>query len=327
MPDYVFTVRNVSKGEFGNEPARRAMFLEVPSKKSVKTPLPDHKISKRDWIAKVLEDAAGRVNPDTGEPVGDIVIYVHGYNNSTAAMLQRLRNIKRAFAANGFEGSVIGFDWPSADSALNYLEDRWDAKQTANQLVREGIESFVRLQRPDCEINLHLMAHSMGAYVVREALDHADDRRSIASVSWSVSQILLFGADVSASSLGDDNSKSSSLYRHCNRMTNYFNHFDNALSLSNIKRIGVSPRAGRVGLPGDVPRKAVNIDCSDRFEAIADRFKDDPFAGHRWYFQDDEFLADAYHTIMGDTDRESLPTRLALRDRLVLRETPKTATA
>jgi len=316
MPDYVFTVRRARSDGFGSEPGP-TRFLEVPD--AAERPLPAHRIRKSDWIRRVLEVAAGRTNPVTGEAVGDIVIYVHGYNNSTRSMLARLRRIRSAFAAEGFEGAVIGFDWPSADSALNYLEDRWDAKQTANQLVREGIESFVRLQRPDCEINLHLMAHSMGAYVVREAFDQADDRRSIAAVSWSVSQVLLFGADVSVSSLDDGNPKSSSLYRHCNRLTNYFNHFDNALSLSNIKRIGVAPRTGRVGLSGAEPRKAVDVDCTVHFQSAAGGFGGDEFAGHRWYFDNAEFLADAYYTVLGDVDRNSVPTRRLEQGKLMLR--------
>lgn len=306
MVDYVFTARKIAQGKFGSEPGP-VRFLEVPD--GAGAPEPDHQIRKTTWIRAVQDAASGRMNILTHQPMGDIVIYVHGYNHSPATMLERLRNLREGLEAEGFTGAVIGFDWPSADSALNYLEDRWDGRQTAYLLMREGIESFVRMQRPDCEINLHIMAHSMGSFVVREAFDYADDRRSVASVSWSVSQVLLFGADVSAGSLADGQPKSSSLYRHCNRLTNFFNHYDNVLSLSNIKRIGVAPRAGRVGLPVDSPRKAVNVDCSARYLAVAEQYKDDPFAGHRWYFTDKTFLRDAYETIVGDTDRNGISTR------------------
>ena len=306
MDDYVLTVRKITKGALGSEPGS-ARFLRVPAEANV--PVPDHQIRKPAWLREVLNASTGRINLETRQPMGDLVIYVHGYNHSPETMLMRLRDLRMGLEAQGFTGAVIGFDWPSADSALNYLEDRWDAKQTANMLVREGIESFVRLQRPDCEINLHILAHSMGSYVVREAFDYADDRRSLAAVSWSVSQVLLFGADISATSLTDGNPKGSSLYRHCNRLTSYFNHFDNVLSLSNIKRVGVAPRAGRVGIPAELPRKAVDVDCSARFDAVAEAYSRDKFAGHRWYFTDEVFLRDAYETIMGDTDRESVSTR------------------
>ena len=56
---------------------------------------------------------------------------------------------------------------------------------------------------------MHVLAHSMGAYVVREAFDDADDTADIAQKSWSVSQVMLVGVDVSVASLAAGNPKSS----------------------------------------------------------------------------------------------------------------------
>lgn len=36
-------------------------------------------------------------------------------------------------------------------------------------------------------MHVHVLAYSMGAFVVREAFDDADDRRRIAAVNWTVS--------------------------------------------------------------------------------------------------------------------------------------------
>jgi esterase/lipase superfamily enzyme len=94
-----------------------------------------------------------------------------------------LRKLRVALRGQGFRGTVIGFDWPSAGQALNYLEDRKDAKATALALVDEGIATFAALQRQDCPIHVHVLAHSMGCYVVREAFDDADDRPAIAARS------------------------------------------------------------------------------------------------------------------------------------------------
>ena len=144
---------------------------------------------------------------------------------------------------------------------LNYLEDRHDAKQTALQLVTDGITLFAEEQGTDCTINVHLLGHSTGAYVIREAFDDADDA-SLANNSWLVSQIALIGGDVSSASLSDTTASAESLYRHCTRLTNYSNRHDAVLKLSNAKRVGMAPRVGRVGLPTDAPSKAVDIDCS-----------------------------------------------------------------
>ena len=302
--DYVFSVRGVRNGKFGNEPSASS-FLEVPG--NANDLKPEQKITKAAWVRKVIEEA--KHAPEGGDVGrGDIVFYVHGFNNSTRAVLSRTRKIATGLRANGFKGVVVAFDWPSADSALNYLEDRMDAKQSAFRLVDEGIRTFAALQEPSCRINLHVLAHSMGAYVVREAFDDADDRPAIAASSWSVSQILLVAADVSASGMADGNPKSSSLYRHCVRLTNYYNHFDEVLSLSNVKRVGVSPRAGRVGLPDTAPSKAVDIYCGQHYRDT--HGTSDAAKGHNWYFDDAVFLRDAFHTIDGKIDRADIPTRL-----------------
>jgi len=41
--------------------------------------------------------------------------------------------------AEGWEGIVASFDWPSANSTLNYIEDRSDASKVALMLVNRGI--------------------------------------------------------------------------------------------------------------------------------------------------------------------------------------------
>lgn len=302
--DYIFTVRSASGDGFSDEPGA-SYFLQVPG--TARSLKPSQQIKKTDWINAVID--LSKKGSHTGVAEGDIVIYIHGFNNSTGSVLRRLRLLKKGLKAQGFDGAVIAFDWPSADKALNYLEDRLDAKQSAFRLVTEGIASFAALQTPECRINTHLIAHSMGAYVVREAFDDADDRPAIAARSWSVSQILFLGADVSAGSMEEGHSKTSSLYRHCVRLTNYFNPFDNVLTLSNVKRIGVSPRAGRVGVASPEPRKLVDLNCGPYFEKHGSRVTGPDDSAHNWYFADKKVMADMAHTLAGDVDREKIPTR------------------
>ena len=149
----------------------------------------------------------------TGQATGDILVFIHGYNNDQQVVLERHRQLKKDLKASGYKGAVISFDWPSASSTLNYLEDRSDAKKTALKLVDDCIKLFTITQQKGCELNVHLLAHSTGAYVIREAFDDADDRKSIASTNWSVSQIAFIGADVSSKSMAERDSKSVS-YTH-----------------------------------------------------------------------------------------------------------------
>ena len=304
--DYMLVARSKSADGFSNEPGA-VYFLGVPSDEN--GPKFRHKMSPRTWRDAVLEQASsGTRNTQT---TGDIVFYVHRYNNSQETVLERQRKLQRGLEHNGFDGVVVSFDWPSADNVLNYLEDRHDAKKSALMLVKHGIHAFAKMQEPACKIDMHVLAHSMGAYVVREAFDDADDTADNAQKSWSVSQVMLVGADVSVASLAAGNPKSSSLYRHCARLTNYHNPFVNALSVSAVKRIGVSPRAGRRGLEFPLHYKVADVHCGD----YDNRFRDESFNhGHTWYFDDTHFLQDVYLTICGEIDRTSIPTRTKTRD-------------
>lgn len=301
---YILCARNRVGDSFGSEPSS-TYFLSVPGSSN---PKPKHKITKTQWIKEIQK--AAESGTKNGVPTGDIVFFVHGYNNTPETVVKRHRKIEKGLKKHGFKGVIVSFDWPSGNSALNYLEDRHDAKQTMLRLVNEGIKTFARLQRPDCKINQHIIAHSMGCYVVREAFDDADDIPSIAHTSWTVSQIAFLAADVSSSALSDGSPKSNSLYRHCVRLTNYYNHYDGVLSLSNVKRVGVSPRAGRVGLPDDAPGKSVNIYCGNYYKEEVNPDLDSPVDAHSWYFDDDSVYRDLAYTIDGSIDRTSIPGRV-----------------
>jgi hypothetical protein len=117
------------------------------------------------------------------------------------------------------------------------------------------------------------------------------------------------------------NSKSTSLYRHCVRLTSYSNPFDKVLKLSNIKRVGVAPRAGRVGLPDDVPDKAVNVNCGAHFRGLGDRSDALGSWTHSWHVGDPVWTRDLLHTVRGDVDRRYIETReVNERGELELRE-------
>lgn len=298
--DYVFSVRNVTDGAFGTR-VGASSWLEVPERAEV--PTPEHRIARSAWLKRV------QTAPDGAETAGDLVVYVHGYNTGQKRMMERLRKLRRGLAQHGFAGRVIAFDWPSANVALSYLPDRRDARAASTRLVDELISAFAKRQRPDCALNVHVLAHSMGAYVLREAFDDADDRPAVAGNSWSVSQVMLVAADVSSASLGLGNAKSSSLYRHCVRLTNYFSPLDEALSLSNIKRIGVAPRAGRVGLPAARPDKAVDVYCGSYYRTHRARLDAAGGGSHSWYFDDPGFMEDVALTVAGALDRAEFPTR------------------
>lgn len=311
--NYVMCARAVDNTKFTNEPGP-TLYLQVPDGQ---TPAPKHAVIKKDaWVKRLRKESTWGKDSRTKLDRGDILIFIHGYNNSQDIVMKRHQQLKADLALAGWQGAVVSFDWPSADMTLNYLEDRHDAKQTALQLVTDGIAILAEEQGADCTINVHLLGHSTGAYVIREAFDDADDA-SLANNSWLVSQIALIGGDVSSASLSSTTASAESLYRHCTRLTNYSNRHDSVLKLSNAKRVGMAPRVGRIGLPSDAPSKAVEVNCSEYFQLLESqpllRQKDQKAEigtfNHSWHIGNTTFAKDLCETLKGDLDRTVFPTR------------------
>ncbi|MBF0548936.1 MAG: alpha/beta hydrolase [Deltaproteobacteria bacterium] len=316
---FVMCARAVEGGVFIAEPGP-SLFLIVPEGD---LPSPKQAVKNTNQWFKKLRTAAtwGKDSRNGGRDRGDLLVFVHGYNNNQKTVMDRHAQLKSDLTSVGFKGEILSFDWPSDDWAINYLEDRHDAKKTAMQLVSDGILALSARQAPDCTINIHLLGHSTGAYVIREAFDDADDAR-LPNNSWTVSQVAFIGGDISSSSLTNGNSSTDSLYRHCTRLTNYSNLCDSVLKLSNAKRLGLAPRVGRVGLPADAPTKGVNIDCTDYFRVLdsneeikkADQTNVLGSFDHSWHIGNKLFARDLFETIKGDLDRSVIPTRVAGSD-------------
>ncbi len=307
MADYVICARNIKGKKFGSEPAASS-YLVVPDGA---LPTPQHAMTSKDaWATRVL--AEGRKGAPAGA-LGNIVVFVHGYNNDQAIVIERHRRLQDDLKAGGFTGVVVSFDWPSGDVGAFYLEDLVDAHRSAFQLVGDGVMLLAGLQVPACKVNIHLLAHSMGAYVTREAFTAADDADDLTGHTWYTSQIILIAGDISSGSLSATDQRTSGLYRNCSRLTCYSNRHDEVLALSAVKRAGVKPRAGRVGLPDEAPAKAVNVDCSDYWPSIPREQACIGDRRHSWHLGDPVFTRDLIDTLNG-VDRQVMPTRVMLAE-------------
>lgn len=317
MDDFIMTVRaQEPNGTYGGDVADDAAFLSVPqgandfNSGNVVT-------DTKKWYDDVVD--ASKWQNQRGEPRGDIVILIHGYNMSTAEVLQRHQLVRRDLEALAFKGVIVSFDWPAQNQAISYWEDRHSAKLTAFKLVDKGIKELSARQTPTCPVNVHLICHSTGAYVLREAFEDAEDS-ALPDACWTVSQIVFIAGDVSAISMSGSDGIAEATYRHCTRLTNYSNRWDEALGISNVKRIGVAPRVGRIGLPDGAPNKAVNVDCGDYYNILANdktiQGTDSPtglvgFKSHSWFFGNKIWARDLFQTLIG-TDRVLPGTRREL---------------
>ena len=322
--DYVITARKPTADNTGyTDNPGESDFIKIPDTAPSYTPADE--IPRTDWINEVLAQSAPHRDA-TGVVRGDVLVFVHGYNNTIGGILQRHRLLKGDLPQYGFDGTVVSFDWPCNDVALSYLPDRINAKRTALQLVTDCITPLAALQSTgQCATNVHVLAHSTGAYVIREAFDDADDRHVIAVTNWTISQIALISGDVSSASMSSNNAGSESIYLHCIRLTNYSNPYDEVLQLSNAKRVGLAPRVGRIGLPGNAPATAVNVFCGTYYQTLGPQ-NPGGLAGvtfsHSWQFGDPVFTQDLAATLGGEVDRGVIATRTRAADGSLVLTTP-----
>ena len=262
------------------------------------------------WLRTIVEDAKEGKAPGTEFQV---VFFVHGYNTDPKEALKRQRLAEQELRARGFDCMVIGFDWPTGGTALAYAYDRHEAGQAAGALVGGAIFPFALFSTTSCPIKVHVMAHSMGGYVLREAFRNADSARmSQIPNDWCIGQVVLFGADVSSQcfAIGGDMDP---VFQHCGRLTNYFSGYDEALAVSNVKNLDISSRVGRVGMPINKPtnEKAIDVNCGPRYTEVKARSFAviNGMASHSGYLEDEVWYDDLAHTLKGGIDRNVIPTR------------------
>ncbi len=256
------------------------------------------------WADAVLAQFAGAGKPRHG----DILFLVHGFNVDHDAALAFHAKCRSRLRELGWMGEVVSYDWPSDGLVFAYLPDRANARASASQLVQSGIRLLQARQRPDCTITVHVMAHSMGAFVTQQAFNWAYQD---VPPDWALGQVLLVAGDVDHTVFSATNPSAAKFDQHAGRLTAYRNRYDKALLVSNVKKVGLAPRVGRVGLPDDSPAMMVEVDCSDLFDTVDPGLVDElsPVTTHCFYFDQPEFWRDVVLNLAGGIDRAVFPTR------------------
>lgn len=289
-------------GSDGVGPARYIAFDD--------TAAPEQDLDPAKWVAQIIKPLRARPAKPVGPSgqTGDILFFVHGFNVSHQAARDSHVQVARSLTAVGWTGTVVSYDWPSDGLVFAYLPDRDNARAAASTLVSAGIALLEAQQTPDCTINLHVMAHSMGGFVTQQAFAWA--YQDVAPV-WAVAQLLFVAADVDRSVFGADNYSAKMFGQHAGRLTAYCNRYDKALLASNAKRLELAPRMGRVGLPADAPPMMCEVDCSGLFDKVDPGLLDklSPVTTHCFYFSRPEFWRDVALTLAGGLDRNVFPTR------------------
>jgi len=242
----------------------------------------------------------------------DLVVLVHGFACSFANAISNAASIKQHYSARSRPVEVAVFSWPS-DGVIDphkfkYKSDRDDARSSAKAAARALLRliDYITSLTADkwCGRRIHLVAHSMGNYVLRNALQALISEYTEKVLPPIFSNIFLMAADE------DDDAfefeyKLSRLPELASAVHIYFATDDRALMISDITKF----QPNRLGNGGprtltSLPHKIVLVDCSDVSDT--ETFTE---ARHQYYRKRPEVLADVRFVLAGKAPEDIKPGR------------------
>ena len=252
----------------------------------------------------------------------DLVLLLHGYACDMPNALSNAAEIKSKWgtAARPLETAV--FAWPSDGVIvpwLSYASDRDDARSSAKAVARallRFLDYVGSLKREDwCNANIHLVAHSMGNYVLRNALQALISEKGGRTLPRVFKNIFLMAADEDNDAF-EHQDKLARLPELAEAVHVYFAGNDGALTISDTSK-GNPDRLGSTGprTLTSLPQKVIWIDCADvSYTAPATNVR------HQYYRKRPEVLADVRAVIAGSAPelipgRDWVPSRFCYRIR------------
>jgi len=237
------------------------------------------------------------------------VVFIHGFNVSFIDALNAGGALASDISIDGKPINVVVFSWPSDGEMvpyMSYYSDREDALTCGAALARTYLKLYDFMAGLDpkeyCDRSLHLLAHSMGNYVLRnglQALRAKDPRRLVRMFT----EIILAAPDEDDDAFDTDD-KLRLLPSLGRRVTVYYNQRDRALLISD-KTKGNPDRLGSDGprMLDLLPKKVFVVDCA-RVAA-----EGDPKIQHSYFINCPPVSADLKATLEG-----ALPEAIGNRD-------------
>lgn len=253
---FIATLREpLDSGWFGGNRAKSPGFLDMnvavpPAHKggniriNYKRTDPDRffTVTQRNDYASELNFVRALRDRLRAQPQGerDLMLYVHGYNNSFADGVFRTVQMMHDFE---LPGVGLHYSWPSAAHPLAYAYDR-----DSVLFARDGLEKLLRLAVRANPDRIVLVGHSLGAMMVMETLRQIEIR----SPSWAARHlggVVLVSPDLDIEVFKQQAERFSSLPAP---FLIFVSQKDRALQLSsqingNMKRLGLLEDPAEVG--------------------------------------------------------------------------------
>ena len=236
----------------------------------------------------------------------DSLIFIHGFHVSFRKAIEsaaKMGYFYSKLSKKSYQPNIFVFSWPSDGEIVKYKNDRHDAEVSGFAFARGMMklsEFFKSLNTDEiCKQKTHLIAHSMGNYVLRHALQQANKIVGAESLSRIFDNIILTAADEDSDAFEFDY-KLARLPDLAQRITVYFNSGDLALKLSDYTK-GNPDRMGHDGpnKPHEIPAKVVLVDASEVVSG---------FSEHS-YHQDNEKVARDIISVLKGEKSEKIKSR------------------
>ena len=223
------------------------------------------KIPRAQFIAQLKEIADSfPLLPDAQhEKQSHLCLFVHGYNTSWQDSIHDYLEVKNGLIEPANLGQTVLYSWPSKGSVAGYLPDREGARESAPDLAQLFVDLndyLIKKQRiaaatddPEklCKAKISIIAHSMGGYVIQQALVAASKRLNNPQLVSLINQLVLIAADIdndlfqTSKPSDDDGLLMANL---CYRIAALYTGLDSVLGMSaGLKHFGTR-RLGRSGL-------------------------------------------------------------------------------
>ncbi|MFQ5775422.1 MAG: alpha/beta hydrolase [Kiloniellaceae bacterium] len=255
----------------------------------------------------------------------DVICYIHGYASDMDSALERAAEIKDKYKVDGRDPHVFVFSWPADGEMkpwLSYYSDRDDARASGVAIAR----AFLKLRRfllglgreGQCEQSLHLVAHSMGNYALRWAVQGIRSELGH-NLPRLFDNVFLMAADEDDDAFEHDH-KLRVLPGLAHAVHIYFSPDDRALQISDITK-GNPDRLGSQGprVRDGIPRKVVLVDCRNV------DVSDDDLSNHQYYRLNPRVVKDVNLVLKGVAP-EKMPTRTYIPEDRSWRVDAKTRT-
>jgi len=229
----------------------------------------------------------------------DSLIFIHGFNVSFKAAVESAALIGERYSKlsdKTYQPNIFVFSWPSDGEVTSYFNDRHDAEASGYAFARGLLKlaGFLRgaTKEEACQQSINLIAHSMGNYVLRHALQQAKKISNGAPLSRVFDNIVLTAPDEDNDAFEFDH-KLAKLPELAQRVTVYFNNGDLALTTSDYTK-GNPDRLGHDGpnKPHQIPAKVVIVDVSGVVRGISE---------HSYHVEDDKVAKDVIAVLKGES--------------------------